>query len=134
MAIDPAAGNADYVDSLQLLSTYFRHNLKPFVTTGDTSAATALATRMAAVLMAQYPDYWPETIRALLVHSAEWTEKMLERFNPQKKRDYENLLRYVGYGVPDLNSCFVECRKYCHPDCTRFPSTLPKEGFQLCDP
>ena len=52
--------------------------------------------------MAQYPDYWPETIRALLIHSAEWTEKMLERFNPQKKRDFENLLRYVGYGVPDL--------------------------------
>ena len=53
--------------------------------------------------MAQYPDYWPETIRALLVHSAEWTEKMLERFNPEKKKDYENLLRYSGYGLPDLN-------------------------------
>ena len=102
MAIDPTVGNADYVDSLQLLSTYFQHTTKPFVTTGDTSAATALATRITAVLMAQYPDYWPETIRALLVHSAEWTEKMLERFKPQKKRDYENLLRYAGYGVPDL--------------------------------
>lgn len=103
MAIDPAQGNADYVDSLQLLSTYFQHTVKPFVTTGDTSAATALATRMAAALMAQYPDYWPETIRALLVHSAEWTEKMLERFRPKKKKDYENLLRYAGYGVPDLS-------------------------------
>ncbi|MDY6990811.1 MAG: S8 family peptidase [Thermodesulfobacteriota bacterium] len=103
MAINPVDGNADYMESLQLLSTYFRHTIKPFVTTGDTSAATALATRMAAVLMAQYPDYWPETIRALLVHSAEWTEKMLERFSPQKKKDYENLLRYSGYGVPDLN-------------------------------
>ena len=102
MAIDPTVGNADYVDSLQLLSTCFQHTTKPFVTTGDTSAATALATRMAAVLMAQYPDYWPETIRALLVHSAEWTEEMLERFKPKKKRDYENLLRYAGYGVPDL--------------------------------
>lgn len=102
MAINPAEGKADYVDSLQILSTYFQHTIKPFVTTGDTSAATALATRMAAVLMAQYPDYWPETIRALLVHSAEWTEEMLERFKPQKKRDYENLLRYAGYGVPDL--------------------------------
>ena len=48
MAIDPAAGNADHVDSLQLLSTFFRHTIKPFVITGDTSAATALATRMAA--------------------------------------------------------------------------------------
>jgi len=103
MAIDPVDGNADYVDSLQLLSTHFQHAVKPFVTTGDTSAATALATRMAAILMAQYPDYWPETIRALIVHSAEWTEKMRERFRLQKKRDYENLLRYAGYGVPDLN-------------------------------
>jgi hypothetical protein len=103
MAIDPTVGNADYVDSLQLLSTYFQHTIKPFVTTGDTSAATALATRMAAVLMAQYPDYWPETIRALMVHSADWTEKMLERFSPRKKKDYENLLRYAGYGVPDIN-------------------------------
>ncbi len=102
MAIDPVAGNADYVDSLQLLSTHYKHNIKPLVTTGDTSAAAALAVRMAAILMAQYPDYWPETIRALIIHSAEWTEKMMERFNPQTKREYENLLRYVGLGVPNL--------------------------------
>lgn len=102
MAIDPAAGNADYVDSLQLLSTHYRHNLKPLVPTGDTSAAAALAVRMAAILMAQYPDYWAETIRALIIHSAEWTEKMMERFNPQTKREYENLLRYGGFGVPNL--------------------------------
>lgn len=102
MAIDPAAGNADYVDSLQLLSTHYRHNIKPLVPTGDTSAATALAVRMVAMLMSQYPDYWPETIRALITHSAEWTEKMMERFNPHTKRDYENLLRYCGFGVPNL--------------------------------
>ena len=103
MAIDPAAGNADYVDSLLLLSTHHHmHNIKPLVATGDTSAATALASRMVAILMAQYPDYWPETIRALIIHSAEWTEKMVERFYPRTKRDYQNLLRYCGFGVPDL--------------------------------
>lgn len=102
MAINPVAGNADYVDSLQLLSTHDKHNIKPLVTTGDTSAATALAARIAAMLMAQYPDYWPETIRALIVHSAEWTEKMIERFNPRTKGQYENLLRYAGFGVPNL--------------------------------
>jgi hypothetical protein len=32
---------------------------------------------MAARLAAQHPDYWPETIRAMLVHSAEWTAPML---------------------------------------------------------
>ncbi|MBE9580074.1 MAG: S8 family peptidase [Proteobacteria bacterium] len=104
MAIDPAAGNADYVDSLGLLSTNWRHAIeRPLVITGDTSAATALASRMAAILQSQYPEYWPETIRSLLIHSAEWTEAMLQRFPLGTKRDYENLLRYCGYGVPNLD-------------------------------
>jgi hypothetical protein len=57
---------------------------------------------MAARLQAAYPNYWPETIRALMIHSAQWTEAMLDRFNPKTKNDYENLLRYCGYGVPNL--------------------------------
>lgn len=28
---------------------------------------------------AEYPEFWPETIRALIVHSAEWTNAMLSR-------------------------------------------------------
>lgn len=105
MAIDPAAGNADYVDSLGLLSTNWQHAIeKPLTITGDTSAATAIASRMAAILQAQYPEYWPETIRALLIHSAEWTDAMLERFAPLRtKQNHENLLRYCGYGVPNLD-------------------------------
>ncbi len=103
MAIDPAAGNADFVDSLGLLSTNREHGIgKPLVVTGETSAATALASRMAATLQAQYPEYWPETVRALLIHSAEWTEAMTARFAITRKKDYENLLRYCGYGVPNL--------------------------------
>ncbi len=103
MAIDPAAGNADYVDSLGLLSTGHQHALgKPLVIAGDTSAATALASEMTARLQSQYSDYWPETIRALLIHSAKWTQAMFDRFNPRTKADYENLLRYCGYGVPQL--------------------------------
>jgi hypothetical protein len=103
MAIDPAAGNADYVDSLGLLSTGYQHTLgKPLVIAGDTSAATALSSRMTARLQSQYSDYWPETIRALLIHSAEWTQAMFDRFNLRTKADYEKLLRYCGYGVPQL--------------------------------
>jgi len=41
-----------------------------------TSAATAQAARLAAIAMESYPSLWPETIRALLVHSAEWTPAM----------------------------------------------------------
>jgi hypothetical protein len=103
MAINPAIGNADYVDSLQLLSTYYQHAVgRPLVVTGDTSASTALASQMAARLQAQYPEYWPETIRALMIHSAEWTEPMYARFNPRTRHEYENLLRYCGFGLPNL--------------------------------
>src|SRR5262245_3231603 len=35
---------------------------------------------MAGIIQAQYPDYWPETLRALMIHSAEWTPGMLAQF------------------------------------------------------
>ncbi|MBN2060967.1 MAG: S8 family peptidase [Deltaproteobacteria bacterium] len=103
MAIDPTTnGGANYVDSLGLLTTHYKHFIKPLVITGDTRAATALASRMAARLQARYPDLWPETICGLMIHSAEWTNAMKKRFNPKTKNDWENLLRYCGYGVPNL--------------------------------
>ena len=111
MAIDPTAGNADYVDSLDLLSTGREYIIKPLVTMRETSAATALASRMAAMLQAAYPEYWPETIRALLVHSAEWTEAMQARFQPLNiKNKYEQLLRYCGFGVPNLQRAMWSAR------------------------
>ncbi len=69
-----------------------------------TSAATALAARFAARLQSNYPDYWPETIRALVVHSAEWTEPMKALFAPLNSRQSrEKLLRMCGFGVPDFD-------------------------------
>ena len=47
-----------------------------FTTTGDTSAATAQVARMGAQILADRPALWPETVRALLVHSAQWTRAM----------------------------------------------------------
>ncbi len=104
MALDPT-GSADNVDSLDLVTTNFQYQISsPLICTGDTSAATALASRMAAIIQAQYPDFWPETIRALLVHSAEWTPAMKERFFPlQTKQELENLIRYCGYGAPSID-------------------------------
>ena len=67
----------------------------------ETSAATAQAAGMAATLQAEYPKLWPETIRALLIHSAEWTEQMLAAFGT-KKADHANRLRRYGYGIPHL--------------------------------
>ncbi|MFW8177747.1 S8 family serine peptidase, partial [Klebsiella pneumoniae] len=58
---------------LSLLTTSGRATNQLFEVNSDTSAACALVSRQAALLMAQYPEYWPETIRGLLVHTAKWT-------------------------------------------------------------
>ena len=77
-----------------------------FTTTNATSAASALGARMAAQLMAAYPALRPETIRALIVHSAEWTAAMRAVYLPAhgqpSKSDYVNLIRHCGWGVPSL--------------------------------
>ena len=56
--------------------------------------------------MATYPALWPETVRALIVHSAEWTNTMKLQFLPAtgapSKRDYRRLVQRCGFGVPHL--------------------------------
>jgi hypothetical protein len=99
-AIDPNTGLPDYVDDLMLLTTRMSAAGALLTTTADTSAATALAARYAAVIFAQYPNLWPESVRALLIHSARWTDAMRREF-PDNER--HNRLRCYGYGVPNLN-------------------------------
>lgn len=68
-----------------------------------TSAATAQASRLAALAMATYPDYWPETIRALLVHGADWNSTMRAAINAARKsgrKAQQMMLRRYGWGVP----------------------------------
>ena len=94
-------------DSLKLLSTGVGgvggHWLTCF---GDTSASAALASKFSSELYSKYPNYWPETIRGLIIHSAEWTDAMLDNrsisnLTPLEKKE---LLGRVGYGVPNLSS------------------------------
>ena len=55
-------------ESLKLLSTGVGGVGRSWLTTmSDTSAATALASKFAAELYQKYPDYRPETIRALMI-------------------------------------------------------------------
>ena len=95
------------LDSLSLLTTHHRPAERIFTTTNATSAATALAARLAARIMVVYPALWPETIRALIVHSAEWTEAMRRASLPATgaatKKDYMRLVQRCGFGVPDLD-------------------------------
>jgi hypothetical protein len=58
---------------------------------------------MAARIQAAYPQAWPETIRALIVHSADWTEAQKGSFlSAETKADYYRLAKICGYGVPSL--------------------------------
>lgn len=105
MGINSAIADPDYIDDgLQLLSTDRNFLLGRSLTSfGDTSAAAALGAGLAAQVWAKYPALTPEAVRALIVHSAEWTPAMLTRFTDAAGAiDYRNLLRCFGYGVPSV--------------------------------
>ena len=101
------AFSAVAMHSLSLLTTHHLPANRLFTTTNATSAATALASRFAARVIAIYPGLWPETIRALIVHSAEWTDTMKRQsFRAARlptKEDYLRLIRRCGFGVPNLD-------------------------------
>jgi hypothetical protein len=105
-------GDIVSTDSLQLLTTHKDYRSTLLQTFGDTSAATALASRFAVQLKNEYPDFWPETIRGLMIHSSDWTQTMLRgrnvgMFNAEEKR---NLLRSFGYGVPSLKKALYSAK------------------------
>ena len=103
LGIDPATGHGDDIDDLALLTTFRRPQERAFTTTGDTSAATAQVARMAAQILADRPDLWPETVRALLIHSGEWTHVMRDHLPAiPSQNDKRALLRRYGFGVPEL--------------------------------
>ncbi|EWG66287.1 hypothetical protein P346_03962 [Enterobacter sp. DC1] len=106
--ISPDRTAVDNCSDVSLLTTSGKTAGSAFESHGDTSSACALITRDAALLRTQYPELWPETIRGLIVHSAEWTPRMMMRFgqlcsqhSPGVAKDC--LLRTVGHGVPDIN-------------------------------
>jgi hypothetical protein len=98
---DGAGGFHDRHPLLSLRSTGL-HNDLALTSANATSAATAQASRIAALTIAHYPEYWPETIRGLLVHAAEWTPAMPAEFDDTgtRKEPKLDLLRRYGWGVP----------------------------------
>jgi hypothetical protein len=85
------------------LRTTGHTNDQALTSANATSAAAAQAARLAALVMATYPEYWPETVRALLVHAAEWTAEMrceIDHSRRQSLQSQQMLLRRYGWGVP----------------------------------
>jgi hypothetical protein len=98
-------------DDLALLTTNADMQLSQFKTTGMTSAAVSQAARMAAQIQARHPDFWPETVRGLLVHSARWTPRMETQLPVRPSRaQAEKFARTFGYGVPDLGRAVHSAR------------------------
>jgi hypothetical protein len=92
-------------EDLQLISTSHDPQVAHFAPFGQTSAASALAAQMAAKIQIEYPDAWPETVRGLMIHSAEWTDEMKRQFlrtDSPTKHQFGDLLRTCGFGVPSL--------------------------------
>ncbi len=89
---------------LSMLTTHFKPQETHFTYFNMTSLATAQASWFAMQIQEKYPDLWPETIRALMIHSARWTEELISQFNidMSSKNSITELLRICGYGVPSL--------------------------------
>ena len=101
----------DRHSALALRTTGVGSNLS-LTSANATSAATAQAARLAALAMDSYPAYWPETVRALLVHAAEWTPAMRAAIDSTgSKRDTQMLLRRYGWGVPSEENVLRSSRQ-----------------------
>jgi hypothetical protein len=85
-AVNKGKTEALTVHSLSLLSTGNDMTRSPLVPFHATSAAAAQAARLAGRLTADHPQFWPETIRGLIVHSADWTKPMLDAFDARTAR------------------------------------------------
>ncbi|MBK7985724.1 MAG: S8 family peptidase [Ignavibacteria bacterium] len=93
-------------EDMELLSTSKQFTTRThFDTIWATSAAAAQASWFAAKIAYEYPNAWAETIRGLMVHSANWHPTMLAQQNVRQgnRESFRNLLRTFGYGIPDLD-------------------------------
>ncbi|HYW16279.1 MAG TPA: S8 family serine peptidase, partial [Allosphingosinicella sp.] len=110
-AVSPSQGEiSSGVDSLSVLTTRNDAGGRLLDTMWATSASAAQAAAMAGAITAENENFWPETVRALLVHSARWTVAMRHRLEMETKSERYRLLRQFGYGVPDLERALRSAR------------------------
>lgn len=95
---------------LSMLTTNYRPISRQFSTIWGTSSAAAQASWFCSKLLEEYPNIWPETVRALMIHSAEWTDAMKHQFciEDTKTKGRHRLLRTCGYGIPNLHRA-IQC-------------------------
>jgi hypothetical protein len=103
-AVSPAGSTIDTPPGLQVLTTAMPSASGRLLTTAcGTSAASAQAACIASAVAAGYPSLWPESIRALLVHSARWTAQMTASTGAPTRQQKVAALRRYGWGVASLD-------------------------------
>lgn len=110
MTID-SLGYCDWHPALSLLAAGSNVSAEPLLPFWATSAAVGMAGHFVGRLQAALPGYWPETYRALTVHSARWPTPIRRRligrgkvWKSGTKSEKQNVLRHVGFGVPQLEA------------------------------
>jgi len=101
-AVSPSGLSVDTPPALQVLTTRSTALGSRLLTTAaGTSPATGALGHIVSEIGTQYPHLWPETIRALVVHSARWSAPMIAHSQENSRRSKVIALRRYGWGVPD---------------------------------
>lgn len=118
LLLPPDGGPPTNADCVSLITTADISRGHVFTDHGQTSAANALVSRIAANIWDSYPDLWAETVRALVVHSASWTPTMLSYWEVAigqgaSPRDAKELmLRMFGHGIPSMQKAMASAQNY----------------------
>ena len=87
---------------LSVVTTCPDFNQEPLMEFNATSASTALAARLAARIKTANPDISALSVRALMIHSATWTNEM-----KALAQNPAGIMKYCGYGVPNEQRAMV---------------------------
>ena len=111
-AKDPTGKMAMPSPANMVLTTSKDYPAKPLTTTGHTSAATAAASGLLGRAMYMYDEYTSESLRGLLVHSAEWTPAMDAQYARLMERGFDAAsarrlcMARFGWGVPNARRLY----------------------------
>jgi hypothetical protein len=108
-AVNGIDGSLDTPNDLSLVAADAGDGLAAgrFCAFNATSAATGLAARLAAKIKYFNRRINALSIRALLIHSAEWTPEMKRLCTENGVLNKKVLLHSCGYGVPDENKAIA---------------------------
>ncbi len=110
-------GLCDWHPAVSLLAAGSDVVTEPLVPMWATSAAVGMAGNFIGRMQAEFPELWPETLRALTVNAAVWPQpirKMLigrgAHWRSHAKNKMQQILREVGFGVPDIDRAIRSAR------------------------